>query len=111
MQLTTPKDERASSLWLDTLQLKLREPCRPQLFAEPDAARFGGQERVGTALDDEAIEVLGHDLATEAIVRFDQRHPRPGHRVRMQLQQTVCRGKTGDASTEHDDMAGCRGSS
>ena len=111
MQPTTPKDERASPLRPDALELKLRLFTDPQLFAEPDASRFGGEKRVGTTLDEEAIEALGHDLAAEAIVRLDERHPRPGRRIRLHVhvQEAVRRGKTSDASAKHDHMAGCQG--
>ena len=112
MEATTPENERAASLRRDTFQsqVQVRVCPRLNLFAEPDASRFGGKERVGTTLDDEAIEALGHDLAAEAILRFDEREPQAGHRVRVNLQDTVSRRQTGDASAQHDDMTGCRGS-
>jgi hypothetical protein len=59
----------------DTLELRVRVFPQTQLFAESQPSRFGREERVGATLDDEAIDVLGHDLAAEAILRLDERHP------------------------------------
>ena len=88
MEATTPENERAASLRRDTLGAGAGAGIpRPNLFAEPDASRFGGKERVGTTLDDEAVEALGHDLAAETILRLDERDPQAGHRVRVHLQE------------------------
>jgi hypothetical protein len=108
VQPAAPEDERAASLWLDTLQWHLRADPETQLGAEPDAPRFDGQKRIGTTLDDEAVDALGHDLAPKTLVRFDERDPQPGQRGVAQLQEAVRRGKTGDAAAKHDHMAGCR---
>ena len=107
LESTTPENERAASLRDDTLAGTGLHSTRA--LAKPDASRFGGKEQFGTTLDDEAIEVLGHDLAAEAILRLDERDPRAGHRVRVHVQETVRCRQTGDASAQHDDITGARG--
>ena len=58
-------EEDKGPLWprRDTLQ----PIAEADLSAQADAARLGGEEGIGTPLDDEAVDALGDDLAAQAV--------------------------------------------
>ena len=69
--------------------------AQPEFFAECDAVRLLNEQRVWSAVDDEAVDVLTEDDAAHTFAGFEQRE---GDTAHVQL---VSGGEPGDAAADH----------
>ena len=80
-------------------QLRRHEPAaEPELLAERDPFRFLNQQRVGTAVDGEAIDFFAEDHAAgpRRAVEHDERH--------ASSRQLVRRGQPGNPRADDGDV-------
>ena len=99
------QDAVALDVDLAVPRVGLDEPvAEAEVAAELGGLGAGGDERVGPALDDEAVAPLGDDVAAEVGARLEERdgEGRAGA-VAAGAEEAVGGGEAGDASADDDD--------